>query len=106
MIALIFYQGNVKNRPAPEYMFKIWHQFYKASGTTMEFKIFTDPSCSLKSLEGFPLIKLPSTPPYPKDSLPFGDWLRSELYPFVQQPLIYMDLDALILEPVDNTYFE
>ena len=32
--------------------------------------------------------------------------MRSDLYKSIQQPMIYMDMDCLILKPIDESYFD
>ena len=104
MIALIAYKTKIANRPNISAMFQCWYEFYKLSGTTMPFQIFTDFDTDI--IASFPAIAINKTPPYPKDSLPYGDWLRSELYDIIQEPFIYMDMDCIILKPVDQRYFD
>lgn len=108
MIALIIYKSHFE-RPSFSLdiitQFQCWHEFYKISGTTMPFRIFTDAIDSV-DIPQFETTIIHNTPPCSKNTLCYGDWLRSELFSIIQSPLIYMDLDCLILKPVDERYFD
>lgn len=105
MIALIVYESKISKRPDIRKMFEIWYEFYKNSGTKMAFRIFTGPDSDIEDMEGFPVTKIMQPVPVSKNKnrscLAYGDYLRASCYAMVQQPVIYMDIDTLILRPLD-----
>ena len=114
MIALIAYERKVPHNqnwelfsPHPACIFPWWLKFYEKSKTSLPFRVFTDYRNSIPELKGHngPRIKttvITAKPPLPPEHSAYSDWLRSELYEYIQQPFIFMDLDAFILQNCDQ----
>jgi hypothetical protein len=87
-----------------ERMFEYWHRYYKLSGTSLDFKIFTDPFSGIENLGGFKVHQLDTDPPITTATLAYSDWLKSEIFDVINEPFVYMDLDCIMLKSIDDIF--
>ncbi len=108
MIALILYDADIPGYSDIKDKFDTWYYYYRRSKTEMKFQIFTDQLTynRLPKIREFPTIPMPAIVPnsIDRDSLLYGDWLRSELYDMISHQFLYLDIDCLILRPIDDIF--
>ncbi|KKM61274.1 hypothetical protein LCGC14_1533360 [marine sediment metagenome] len=103
VIAILVYKSET-SRKDPDRRFKHWLNFYRLSQTNLPIRIFTDYKSEIQTLNGYPVTSISAIPPISSSNnvLAYGDWLRAELYDIIQQPFVYMDIDCLLLQPIDD----